>query len=381
MKQTKRMHFVTLFVIIMMLASFVAACGSESAEPTPAPAETPSNSGGSTGGDAAPSDAFPTTLEGIAAYEGADRQEKLIAAAKAEGELSLYTSMALEDMQQLADKFTETYGIKVTIWRAGSENVLQRIVTEAQAGRFDFDVVESNGPELEALSREQLLTKVNSPYLADLIPEAITPHGMWTATRLNIFVQAFNTNKFKKEDMPTTWEGLLDPKFKGQIAVEAEDIDWFAGVIKELGEEKGTQYFRDLVATNGVSLRKGHTLLTELVASGEVPYALTVYNYKAEQLKQDGAPLDWYAIEPAIARANGVAVSKQPVHPAAAVLFYDFMISEAQSLLGELNFVPTSTKVDTTLNDMQMRFVDAAIILDEFDKWEALWNEIIVNNQ
>ncbi|WP_200889590.1 ABC transporter substrate-binding protein [Cohnella kolymensis] len=239
-------------------------------------------------------------------------------------------------------------------------------------------MVETNGPELEALQREKLLTPVKSPYLADLIPEAITPHGGWTATRLNIFVQAFNTKKFKKEDLPTTWEGLLDPKFKGALAVEAEDIDWFAGVIKELGEEKGTKLFRDLVSTNGVSLRKGHTLLTELVASGEVPFALTVYNYKAEQFKKDGAPLDWYAIEPAIARANGVGVSKQPKNPAAAVLFYDFMIHDVQPFLAEIDFVPTSTKVDTPLNDMKLRFVDAGIVLDEFDKWEGLWNEIIV---
>ncbi|GGG00961.1 ABC transporter substrate-binding protein [Paenibacillus abyssi] len=380
-RTAKRTSVVSMLMAIILMMSILAACGNGgNAEPASS-ASSGTETKTDTANGAAAGPAFPTDIDGLVAYEGDDRKEKLIEAAKKEGNLSLYTSMALEDMEKVAAKFEEMYGIKVQIWRAGSENVLQRIVTEAQAGRFDYDVVETNGPELEALHREQLLIPVKSPYLSDLIPEAITPHGGWTATRLNIFVQAYNTSKLKKEDIPTTWEGLLDPKFKGLIAVEAEDIDWFAGVIKELGEEEGTKFFRDLVATNGISLRKGHTLLTELVASGEVPYALTVYNYKAEQLKNDGAPLDWYAIEPAIARANGVGVAKNPKNPAAAVLFYDFMINEAQAFLAEIDFVPTSNKVDSSLNDMDIRFVDAGIILDEFDKWEALWQEIIMEKK
>jgi hypothetical protein len=126
-----------------------------------------------------------------------------------------------------------------------------------------------------------------------LIPQAITPHREWIATRLNIFTQAYNTNLVKKEELPKTYHDLLDPKWKGKLGIEAEDLDWFAVVIRQLGEEKGLKLFRDIVASNGLSVRKGHTLLTNLVASGEVPFALTVYGYKAEQLKNKGAPIDW----------------------------------------------------------------------------------------
>src|SRR5690606_37822180 len=100
-----------------------------------------------------------------------------------------------------------------------------------------------------------------------------------------------------------------------------------------LGEKEGLQLFRDIVAKNGLSVRKGHTLLTNLVASGEVPLSLTVYNYKAEQLKNKGAPIDWFTISPAIARANGVAMAKGAPHPNAAVLFFDFMLSDGQEIL------------------------------------------------
>jgi iron(III) transport system substrate-binding protein len=313
----------------------------------------------------------------IASYTGADRQQRLIEGAKKEGALSIYTSQPIDDMTALANAFEKKYGVKVKVWRAGSEKVLQRAVTEARANRFDADIIETNGPELEALHREKLLQEVKSPHLKDLIPQAVLPHRDWVGTRLNIFAMAYNTKLVKKEELPKTYADLLDPKWKGRLGIEAEDSDWFAGVIAELGEQKGLKLFRDIVATNGMSVRKGHTLLTNLVASGEIPLALTVYNYKAEQLKNKGAPLDWFTIAPAIARPNGVAVTKQSPNPHAAVLFYDFMISDAQKILLERDFVPTSTKVDTSLNKMPIKFVDPKVILDENQKWTKLYDEII----
>jgi iron(III) transport system substrate-binding protein len=133
------------------------------------------------------------------------------------------------------------------------------------------------------------------------------------------------------------------------------------------------------VAANGISVRKGHTLLTQLVASGEVPLALTVYNYKAEQLRAEGAPIDWFTIGNAIARPNGVGVARNAPHPHAAVLFYEFELSEeGQRIIAEREFVPTSTKVDTPLNKVPMAFVDARVTLDEYDKWQNLYTELFV---
>jgi len=105
----------------------------------------------------------------------------------------------------------------------------------------------------------------------------------------------------KKEELPKSYEDFLDPKWKGRLGIEAEDVDWFAMVIKEIGEDKGLTLFRAIVARNGLSVRRGHTLLAGLVASGEVPFALTVYNHNAEKLKQRGRAGGLYAIQPAIA--------------------------------------------------------------------------------
>ena len=314
----------------------------------------------------------------IMQYEGADRQQRLLEGARKEGELVLYTSLTVEDMAVLNGAFERKYGLKVKMWRAAADKVVQRVLTEAQGSRYDVDVIELSGPSLESLHREKLLAPVRSPYHADLIAAAVPDHHEWVGARLNIFAQAYNTNLVRKEDLPKSYADLLDPKWKGKLGIEAADDDWFATIVRDLGEEQGLALFRKL-AGNGLSVRKGHSLLTNMVASGEVPLALTVYNFTAEQLKQKGAPLDWFVLPPAVARANGVGIARRAPHPHAAVLYYDFMIGEeGQRILAQRGFVPTSRKVDTPLNKMPLTIVDPALVLDESGKWTRLYDEIIV---
>jgi iron(III) transport system substrate-binding protein len=317
------------------------------------------------------------TAAEVALYEGPDRLQKLVEGAKNEGELTIYTSAQSNDLGAVVEAFEKKYGIKASVWRAGSEAVLNRAVQENRAGRFTVDVVETNGPELESMHREQILQLVKSPYHADLITPAIRPHGEWVGTRLNVFVQAYNTKLVKKEELPKTWEDLLAPQWKGRLGIEQEDSDWLAGVFGDIGEERGKKVFKELAASNGISVRKGHTLLTQLVVSGEVPLALTVYNYKAEQLRGEGAPIDWFTIGDAIARPNGVGVARRAPHPHAAVLFYDFELSEeGQRIIAGRDFVPTSKTIDTPLNKVPMKFVDARVTLDEYDKWKNLYTDL-----
>ena len=313
----------------------------------------------------------------LATYEGADRMQRLIEGAKKEGNLNIYTSAQSDDMGALVAGYEKKYGVKVSVWRAGSEKVLQRAVTEARGNRFTVDVVETNGPELESMSREKLFQAIKSPVLADLIPAAIRPHGEWVGTRLNVFVQAYNTNLVKKEELPKTWDDLLHPRWKGRLGIEAEDQDWLSGVIGELGEARGVKLFKDMVAGNGMSVRKGHTLLTQLVVSGEIPYALTVYNYKAQQFKEKGAPIDWYSIGAPIARPNGIGVARNAPNPHAAILFFDYELSEeGQKILAGRDFVPTSKKVENPFSKGELKVVDSRLMLDEYEKWNKLYEEI-----
>ncbi|MBA2690391.1 MAG: extracellular solute-binding protein [Burkholderiales bacterium] len=316
--------------------------------------------------------------EAIANYAGADRAEYLRRGAQKEAALLLYTNIAAIDVDKIVADFEKRYGVKVQVWRAGPDKVLQRILTEAAANRLDVDVVHLSSPEMEALHREGLLRPVRSPHLKELRAEAVPAHGAWAASFLSVWVQAYNTKQVKKEELPKTYYDLLDPKWKGKLGIEAKNQEWFYTIVKHMGEAKGLQFFKDLVATNGLSVRTGTSLLNNLVVSGEIALALTVYNFMPEQAKQKGAAVDWFAIEPAIARANAVGVSGRARHPHAAVLFYDYMISDAQKLLAAMHHVPTDKKVASPLKNIRITLVDPAGVLDESEKSTRLYEEIVL---
>jgi iron(III) transport system substrate-binding protein len=320
--------------------------------------------------------ASANNIAALAALTGAERQKRLAEGAKKEGVVSIYTSMPLDDMAALTSAFEAKYGVKAKVWRSGSEKILQRGLLEAKANRFEVDVFETNSPETEVLSREKVLIAANSPYLNELIPQAIPSHKEWIATRLNIFTCAYNTKLVKKEELPKTYQDLLDPKWKGKLSVEADDSDWLAETVMKMGEEKGLALFREIARKNAVSVRKGHTLLSNLVASGEVPLALTVYNYKIEQMKNSGAPIDWFALDPTIARPNANGVARNAPHPHAALLFQDFELTEGQVILGKRDFIPTSTKVPSNLNKMPLIFANPKTTLDDGQKWNKIYDDI-----
>src|SRR5215208_4035787 len=222
-----------------------------------------------------------------------------------------------------------------------------------------------------------LLQAVKSPYHGDLIPEALRPQGQWVGTRVNIFTAVYNINLVKLEALPKSYADLLNPAFKRKLDIEADDYDWFGLLVGLLGEDTGLKLFRDIVATNGMSVRKGHTLLTNLVAAGEVPIGLTVFMQNADVAKKNGAPLDWFLIPPAVARPNGIALAKRAPHPHAALLFYDFMLSDGQQIMLKREFVPTSRKIPSVLNRIELNFVDPAIVLDGGAKWQKLYSEVV----
>jgi len=320
----------------------------------------------------------PAKNEEVFQYRGADRDARLVEKAKQEGSVVLYTSLAPTESRPLADAFQSKYGIEVQLWRALSDKVVQRAVTEAQGGRHAVDVVETNGPEMEMLAREKLLATFHSPYLGDLPAAAIPPHRTWFPDRMNFFVVGFNTAKVKRSDIPTTYEGFLDPKWKGRIGIEATDAEWMATLIKKWGDRKGMDYFRKLSAMKP-DVRKGHVLLAELVAAGEVPVGLTMYNSNIESLKRKGAPIDFVPVQPVAARPQGIGVARAAPHPHAALLFADFVLSpEGQKLFESMGRVPASTKVKSALNDFPFTMIEPSTVLEESARWEKLWSELFL---
>src|SRR6476620_1096648 len=302
----------------------------------------------------------------------------LLDRARREGSLTLYTSLAPTESKPLADAFEKKYGVKVQLWRGQSDEVVQRAVTEAKGRRFAVDVVETNGPEMEMIAREQLLGELHSAYVSDLPANAIPAHRTWFPDRMNYFVVGYNTTKVKRSDIPPTYEGFADPKWKGRIALEATDSEWMATLIKASPGNKGVDLMRKIAALQP-GLRKGHVLLASLVAAGDVPVGLAMYNSNVETLKRKGAPIDYVPVQPVVARPQGIGVARNAPHPNAAILFAEFVLSpDGQKLFESMGRVPASTKIKSEFNKFPFVVIDPVTVLDEAAKWDKQWNELFV---
>jgi iron(III) transport system substrate-binding protein len=310
---------------------------------------------------------------------GEARTKALVDGAKKEtGEVMVYHSTQTEDLQPVFDAFTKKFGIKVRDWRSSSENVVQRIISEVRAGKRDVDFVENNSPEMEALRREKMLLRMESPLLADLRPGTLGAHQEYATSTIDVFVQAYNTEKVRREELPKTFEDLANPRWKDRLGIEAEDQAWFGTLMRHAGEAKTTKLWTDIVAANGMSVRKGHTLLANLVASGEVPVGLTTYNYKPPQLKAKGASIDWIVLQPAIGQLHAVAVIAKTTRPFSSALLFDFFLGEGQALLAQRNFVPSNTRVPSPFGDMPITYIDPAEAIEKQDQWTRQYEAIFI---
>jgi iron(III) transport system substrate-binding protein len=315
------------------------------------------------------------TMADIANYTGADRTQRLIAGAKKEGSVTLYSSAVIADTNAIVDAFQKKYGVQVRLWRGSSDDILRRAVTEARGARYDADVAETAGDSMEGLQRERLLAEVSSPVFADLIPQAAVPHRGWIADRLSIFTAAYNTTLVKPADVPKSYEDLTDPKWKGKLGIDNEDDDssWFMSVVDAMGEAKALALFRAIVAQNGMSVRRGHTLLSNLVVAGEVPLALTIYGYRIVDLKNGGAPIDGVLIPPVFALPTGIAALAKAPHPNAALLLLDFYLTDGQRILAARGNVPTNRTVAELPSGVSL--IDVAKFLDQEDRWTKLFRD------
>ena len=320
----------------------------------------------------------------VAAYSGPDRTARLIAGAKKEGELMLYSSLTQDDQLKLVDDFKRRYAVTVKFWRGSQAHILQRVLSEARGGRFEFDVLETNAPQIEALAREQLLQKMNSPYVEqELLPEVMPPHGEWAPDRLNLLVYAYNTRLVKAADVPKSWQALLDPKWKKRIGVESTNVEWFAALVKSLGENAGLELFRRM-ADNGLAVRTGHNHSAVLVAAGEIPLMLGIYSHDADRMKAKSAPVDWFILPPAVVLPSAVAVSRRAPHPNAAALFYDYMLTDGQRFYMDVHRVPANKNYDTPVRRLvrerqAVQIVNARETIDDYEKWLDLYKRIIVD--
>ena len=299
---------------------------------------------------------------------------ELVQAARKEGSVNVYTSNAAPTIQALVADFEKRYGVRVNLWRASSIKVLQRLAAEKKAGRWDFDAVSVSGLEIEALYREGLLQEIRSPLHEGMLEGTLPAHRGWAPQFINVFVQAYNTNRVAKEELPRRWSDLLEPKWKGKLGAEAASGEWYCTLLKHLGEKRAGELFHSIAARNGLAVHQGNSVLANMVISGELPFAISAYSHIVDEAKERGAPIDSLTLEPAVGRANGIGVSRRPPHPYAARLFYDYNLSEAQPLMVKLHYLSPLKKLAAPAN---MVFVDWAMEANEVARCENAYQALI----
>lgn len=178
--------------------------------------------------------------------------------------------------------------------------------------------------------------------------------------------------------LPHAIAAFTDPVWKGRLALEATDSDWMYGVVNYLGEERGIDFFRKLSALRP-EMRKGHILVAQLLAAGELSVCLTVYSGNAESIKSQGGSIDWLPVEPLVGRPQGLALARHAAHPYAALLFADFVLSpQGMRILNNLGRVPSSRTQKTLLDSRAYVMIDPAKWMDEAGRWEKIWNELFL---
>ncbi len=313
----------------------------------------------------------------LASDESTARRQRLVEGARKEASLTLYTSNAAPTIKLLSEDFEKRYGVRVNVWRASSAKVLQRMAAEKTANRWDFDAVSVSSQELEALYREKLLQEVRSALHKEMLEGTMPAHRGWAPQFINVFVQAYNTNAVKKQELPRRWDDLLDARWKGRLGVEARAGEWYCSLLKSLGEKKGEALFREIGSRNGFSVRHGNSVLANMVVSGEVPLALAVYSHMIDEARQQGAPVEWFALEPMVGRSNGIGVSRRPPHPHAALLFYEYVLSEGQPLMLKLHYLSPVKKLESPLRGASMLFVDHAADSAEVERCDNAYDSLL----
>ena len=305
--------------------------------------------------------------------------EAIIEGAKKEGGLVFYTSMTADQAQKVLDAFKTKYPfVQSKILRAVGERLLTKIMTEVQAGRYEFDVVQSAESQAYFLKKKNLLLKYVSPEVKNIRKLFFDPDGYWAAVYIMPNVIAYNTQMVKRNEVPKTDEDLLNPKWKGKIAMDPTKPEWFAWKLKRLGDEKGLAYMKKLGAQE-FKLYPGLSLITNLLAAGEFPLVLNTYLHNAEEIKRKGGPVDWIAQDPVFTKFQPLGIGAKASHPNAAKLFADFMFSEeGQKIIASFGRVPTRRGVATKVEglDKLNYVIDDIGAGDDFNKNLELFRAI-----
>ncbi len=283
----------------------------------------------------------PRTLDELVAYTGLDRQQILLAGAKAEGKVVWYTSLS-GNYREIVDAFKKKYPeIQIEVYRAGSTDVAQRLLSEAQAGRYLADAMETTPGALMLLRDKGILKLFTSPELAKYPEEAKTKGDggrvYWVTDREAYLGFGYNTRLIPSNQAPKNYQDLLRPEFKGNLAVTTESSS--ARVIGTMLKSRGEEYVKKLKDQDIRLFKLASLGFLNLMMAGEIAGSPAVFQNQVIVAKEKGAPIDWVPLDLVPANAGGSAVIANAPHSHAALLLTDFVIgADGQKLMEQFKY-------------------------------------------
>ena len=233
-----------------------------------------------------------STLAALTKLAPAERQTRIVEGAKKESGLVWYSSTTAEDALALSKKFHEQHPtIQINHFRSSSEKLLERILAESRANAFKADIVSLPELELSVMIKRKLLARYEGVENTLFPAESKDPHGFWTGLYTSAWVPAYNTKLVGKDAAPKSYKDLLNPKWKGGIAMDNEPYNWYIVSLRYLekrdGKAAAADYMKKLAAQQ-MQWRKGHSLIGQLMSAGEFPLAAELQVHTVERAKAQG---------------------------------------------------------------------------------------------
>jgi iron(III) transport system substrate-binding protein len=269
-----------------------------------------------------------------------DYVQRLYEAAQGEGQIVYYTPAQEREVEALRTYWAETFPeVPLEVTAGGTDQILQRALTEGQSGHTKADAMQVSVAEMVALDDAGLLEMYRPANEEFSDPDLVDPDVPWSVAFYLSFHVAYNTDRIDPSELPTDFEGFTDPRWKGQIAIDLNAVEWTAGLIEHFGEDKGVELLKGLAA-NDVVLVEGTTNRTEQLAAGQFDVMLDGYGHALVRFLDQGSPIAVAETQPepvSQVLAGSVVFADAP-HPNGARLISEFfLMEEGQQVYADQN--------------------------------------------
>src|SRR5262249_41057403 len=305
---------------------------------------------------------------------------KLLAAAKAEGSLIVYSSTNEQEGLPLFKLFTDATGIKVDYVRASDAILMSRMSIEFRADQKSYDLLQTATINKMPL---QMLAEYEPPEARNIAAEARDPNRRWYGVYANYNAPAYNTEKVKPSELPRSYEEFAQHKeWAGKVAIDGTDNEWLKALLQFYGEQKGIEIVKSIVATLRPVVTDGHLAMARATGAGEYWVSLNTYVTLSMNVKLAGGPIEVWALDPVTLFFGQVGVNAKAPHPNAARLAANFMLSqECQQFLAKFGRLPTRKDVASNppgIVDMltQKKVITVLMSPDEERKWQRQFDQL-----